>query len=521
MQGVSEGGLIGPLCFNSFMDTLTTSLLSEGCGIGVGIDMPTQWASHNWKGIGIPDERITKQLVDAITAKEALPGAAALASCSTLEASALLALDRSAKFRIVSILHADDPLLLASSLGGAQKIQVLQADWAYRWKVTPHCGNDKSVVMACGPLDMSGTIALQAPLIMQLAGRPPTPLAYVVSHKWLALYWHYNLDLSYAMKAVMRNASAKFAILSGLVVARMLPLCVVLKLFDALVEGCMRFGRWLYATAPGAGSALNDLYEKWARSLIGAPPWRSWAVAFSELGWQLTGEARAIIDIASKRAYLWRLEPDIYQNVFIASHSRRGDTWAKRSASMLTEWGILDWPAWSHPESSLDEYKRYVRHVVSSRCHLAWRQAVSSHVIPVSYLDLKPNMSTDFADAFSLQLQWHSMMLQRSLSRLRAGLLDFGHLDRRHSAASRRRCIFCNTATLSVNYHVLCKCSVWMEFRQLIWQMSRVAVPATMQHQVEHIMVASPYEEYYGAVLAFAGSLDSAESKFWEGCGAA
>jgi len=108
------------------------------------------------------------------------------------------------------------------------------------------------------------------------------------------------------------------------------------------------------------------------------------------------------------------------------------------------------------------------------------------------------------------------MMLQRSLCRLRAGLLDFGHLGGKHSAAARRRCIFCNTATLSVNFHVLCRCSVWQNLTQLVWQFSTIALPETMGEQVVHILSASPEDGHYGAVLALAGSLDRDEGKYWE-----
>ena len=71
---------------------------------------------------------------------------------------------------------------------------------------------------------------------------------------------------------------------------------------------------------------------------------------------------------------------------------------------------------------------------------------------------------------------------------------------------------------LSITMSCASEC-LGVEFRQLIWQKSRVAVPVTLQDQVEHIMEASPNGEYYGAVLAFAGSLDSEETTFWEGCG--
>ena len=34
-----------------------------------------------------------------------------------------------------------------------------------------------------------------------------------------------------------------------------------------------------------------------------------------------------------------------------------------------------------------------------------------------------------------------------------------------------------STTTLSVNFHVLCRCSVWQHLTQLVWQFSHVLVP--------------------------------------------
>ena len=393
-QGVSEGGLIGPLCFPSFMDSLTQALQEADCGVGFGISMPGAWVNHTWKGAGTPEATCTRQLIDSINCGGLLPDSAALSMSPSLEASALLALDRTAKLRLAAILHADDPVLLSSSFGGAEKLLAVQTDWAYRWKVTPHCGGDKSVVMACGPVGINDVIAGLPPLSMQLSGRLSTPLIYKISHKWLGLLWHHLLDLSVAMQGVIRSASAKFAILSGLVNARLLPLCVVVKLFEALIEGSMRFGRWLYATSPGAGEILDELYVKWARALIGAPPWRNAGVASSEVGWQISGQGRAVIDVAAKRAYFYNLEPDVYQHTFLLGHSMQGASWARRGAELLRDWGILDWPAWSTPGSSPDQYKAYVRQSVARVCHESWLGVASAHTQPVEYLALRPSMST-------------------------------------------------------------------------------------------------------------------------------
>lgn len=143
VQGVSEGGLVGPLCFPSFMDALPEALLEEGCGVGLGINMPQVWAHHSFKGTGTPDDTCTQQLIDTINSGGPLPDSSALSDAPQLEASALLALDRTAKIRLTVTLHADAPLLPSFTFGGTCKLLNVQCRWAYGLKVTPHCGAAK------------------------------------------------------------------------------------------------------------------------------------------------------------------------------------------------------------------------------------------------------------------------------------------------------------------------------------------------------------------------------------------
>ena len=125
----------------------------------------------------------------------------------------------------------------------------------------------------------------------------------------------------------------------------MLPLAVGVKLFGAIVEGSMRFGRWLYATAEGELPKLDKLYESWAKVLLGGDQWQSGALASAELGWRLSGSGRAIVDIAMRRASLWSLPGgDLYHDVFVSAHDIAGNSWAQRSLHLLREWGLEDLP---------------------------------------------------------------------------------------------------------------------------------------------------------------------------------
>ena len=222
--------------------------------------------------------------------------------------------------------------------------------------------------MTCGLEGMGVTVASLPPLVLNLAGKLPSAMAYVANYKWLGLMWSFALDFSVAMEGVIAAAAAKFSSLAGLASSNVLPLCFVVQMFEAIVEGTMRFGRWLYATAPAAATRLDDdLYRAWGRELLAADAWNNWATVFSEVGWHASGSGRAVQDIASKRAYFFRLDSnDLYRNLFLHALTVKGYTWAKNSSSLLRAWDILDWPEWASEGSSRESYMLYVTDKVHS-----------------------------------------------------------------------------------------------------------------------------------------------------------
>ena len=119
--------------------------------------------------------------------------------------------------------------------------------------------------------------------------------------------WSSTLDLMVALEAVLQQAAAKFTVLAGLATANILPIAYVCALFASIVEGTMRFGRWLYAAEVGAEEKLDEAYKKWARVLLDADAWKPWATIASELGWRLSGAGRAVVDVAMRRCRLFLL----------------------------------------------------------------------------------------------------------------------------------------------------------------------------------------------------------------------
>ncbi len=516
-QGVAEGGLLGPLAFPSYMDTLVQALVAGDCGVGLGIKVPDEWSQHQWVGNGAPDAQIVEQLLGAINRGSALPSSTQLAASSRLEASALRVLDKLANIRLAAVLHADDPVLLASSYGEAEEVQGILAQWAFRFKATPHVSTSKSVVMTAGPLGYLHEVSAMPPLMVKLAGQAPSALTHVISHKWLGLLWNMDLDLDVALHNVIREATAKFISVASLASSNMLPLPYVLSIFETVIEGKMRFGRWLYATSQQAAKTLDSLYVKWARELLGAKPWHSARKVTCEIGWNMTGSGRAVVDIASKRCSLHLLpQDDLYRRVFIQSHNVAGRTWSKISKSKLDEWGILDWPEWKHQGSTRLQYRDYAREIVIKRCAVQIYQELDRSLEPCNIAAIRGKASEDMRQAIKTALSWETALLLRSLSRLRANILRFGHLDNKQSRASRQRCIFCDTITHSLVFHVMCRCTVWQQQRELFWRTCQVGKPEQLADQVKAMFCSQPKDLSFTAMLHWAGNLDRQEGQFWQ-----
>ena len=137
------------------------------------------------------------------------------------------------------------------------------------------------------------------------------------------------------------------------------------------------------------------------------------------------------------------------------------------------------------------------------------------HILPIAYGDVCPVLGSDLAHGMALGLPWHSLILQRSLSRWRADLLCFGHLQGLRSNAKQQRCIFCDTPCISLTFHVVNRCAMWAELRSAFWYEFGRHVPESLAQQVRVIFSTRPGSVGYGVVVAWAGSLDRDAKRFW------
>jgi hypothetical protein len=270
-QGVPEGGLLGPLGFPTWFDSLAKDLRDKGLGVGIGMEVPDCWQGHPWRGHGVPDAAVVAVLVERLLSSKELPPQSWLAQSAVAEASALRALDRVAPYRLCLVLHADDPVVLASSFGAMQETTAAMAKWAWQHKAAFHVSETKTVGLYCASVEREQVISTPTEVTFPTVGMPATRIVFKDKHKWLGLWWSADLDLSHTLSVRLQAAGGTVSKLAGMVQAGQLPLAVALDLFEAKVEGSVRFARWLLVIAPNAQRAYNEAYENWARAFLGSP----------------------------------------------------------------------------------------------------------------------------------------------------------------------------------------------------------------------------------------------------------
>jgi len=370
------------------------------------------------------------------------------------------------------------------------------------------------------PLHGAGT-GVVPPTTFTSIGRHPVVLAERVQHKWLGLLWRPDLDMLPALKVRCAQQHGVVASLAGMVASRELPLCVAAEMFEVKVDGSVRFGRWLLVTVPGAEEFLDSVYEGWARALIGSPSWRSGIIASGELGWSISGFMRGLLDLAKKRAKLWMLpDSDLYASVFRMAHSCAGPSWAKAGRALLQKWHLADWPEWVVSGGSYASYCAILRETLEAQFHVTWLAAARKHCIPVPYLLIVPSLPRSLHTALASGIPWCVLRLQRSMCRLRCGLVSLGHRYGKPTSAKVQSCIGCNEDHSNVWVHVFAGCERWSHVRRGAVVALGLEANIRSWDTMYAILSCDSSSSAYAVCLEFVGLVVAAADEFWKcvGC---
>ena len=249
--------------------------------------------------------------------------------------------------------------------------------------------------------------------------------------------------------------------------------------------------------------------------LIGAAPWRNAASCSSEIGWRLTGFARVVKAVALRRASLWlKLGSDWHASFFAGSSPVLG-SWAHRSALLLDEWSVVDWPLWTGVPGTYAAYKQYVIQTLEEACLPAWRAVVARHRshIPYSQFDGAPGVVV--TRLRFLELPSPAGLQVRSWLRLRCGLLDLSHIDGRRSAARVQSCIACGLSVRNPMVHCLSLCSHWSRQRAVFSACLVDGASLSAQAFALRTLCSSLDLDALVAMAAWAADIDMFVYDFW------
>jgi hypothetical protein len=125
-----------------------------------------------------------------------------------------------------------------------------------------------------------------------------------------------------------------------------------------------------------------------------------------------------------------------------------------------------------------------------------------------------PRPGTHLRAALCAKLPFTSLIHQRSICRLRAGLHNLGHNDGHRSSASCRACIFCNTQSRALFWHAFFDCPAFARERLTV-PTSSVSSFEERDAWLEKLLSTGPDVQHFAAVARLAHAIEVAECTFW------
>ena len=271
--------------------------------------------------------------------------------------------------------------------------------------------------------------------------------------------------------------------------------------------------RWLSAVVPGACERLDKAYQDWARDLLGADRWRNWAASFGELGWSLSGSARAVRSVAARRARWCALGSDDLYRASWAAPAPGG--WLARSLTLLDRWGLPEWTWCGAGAISYAKYMARVRSALEDVCLVSWRAAAEQHRAAFHYPALQARPSTVLRECRERDLDWEVQRGDRSWCRLRAGLVRLSGLEGRESQARFQRCVLCDAWTRNPTTHALGRCSTWQAQRAAFLE-AAPGLQGQRPYVIAHAaLTAKVCDPAFKVVVQWSMEIDQAATPYW------
>ena len=254
-------------------------------------------------------------------------------------------------------------------------------------------------------------------------------------------------------------------------------------------------------------------YDRWSLQLLGAPPWRQASVAYAEIGWHLTGFARAVRDVSLRLAKLLLSgRTDIYVQGFNEAQDAVG-SWNERSRQLLSDWCLI------HPselvadcDASYSKYKANITKTLSKQTATEQQVSIrqSSAALP-HYLVHVDYPSTLLAQCARVDVDWDTAVGVRGFIRIRANLVDLTHT----SIHGGQICIFGDTSCWNPVKHVVSLCRCWSALRHAVEDQLEFSLRSA-DKMVVAILSATPSHQHFKDAVKLCHEIDVAAAHFWK-----
>ena len=115
-----------------------------------------------------------------------------------------------------------------------------------------------------------------------------------------------------------------------------------------------------------------------------------------------------------------------------------------------------------------------------------------------------------------VDLDWAALVGQRSLSRLRANLLNLGHRNGHRTRAAEQTCIACPALADNLGVHCLVSCPFFQQWRTPLVDFFG-GMQWTRQELTVVLLGLRPGHPAYIQVVQLAAQIEKTEKKFWSG----
>ena len=168
-------------------------------------------------------------------------------------------------------------------------------------------------------------------------------------------------------------------------------------------------------------------------------------------------------------------------------------------------------PALGSPAMPLSLYKPLVRSFMQRAREVSLKVEFDKHKTPFAYVHLVSSSTCASQQRVWKRMQWEELTGHSCLCKLRAGLYDLRHVNRRKSIAGHAKCILCMKPVRCGYVHMLTACpSISRDGLPVEWGRLEARDAARL------LLTSVPGHAHFLAVVRIAVEIDRRHREFWQ-----